>query len=96
MTSNFHFSTAIDEETCDALKKCYEDLYILVAWGYKNHTLFVEFLLIKMIINEKISLSVLNSPYKYPALVGIVAVKKKKLYFWIVNCNNLIIRSNIT
>jgi hypothetical protein len=58
------------------LKKCYEDLYILFAWGYKNHTLFVEFLLIKMIINEKISL--LNTPYKYPALVGLVAVKKRK------------------
>jgi len=38
-----------------------------------------------------------EQPFKYPALVGIVAVKKKKkLYFWIVNCNNLIIRSNIT
>jgi hypothetical protein len=35
----FTSGTAVDDET-HALKRCYEDLYILFAWAYRKHIFF--------------------------------------------------------
>jgi len=93
MRSTFHFRYCSRWRNTWCLEKVLRRLIHSLCVGLqKSHTLHGVF------VNKDDHKfpSVPNSPFKYPALVGIVAVKKKKLYFWIVNCNNLIIRSNIT
>jgi len=95
MPSDFHFRYCSRWRNTWCLEKVLRRLIYTLCMGLqKSHTLHGVF------VNKddhkwenKCEHS--EQPFKYPALVGIVAVKKK-LYFWIVNCNNLIIRSNIT